>query len=107
MAIKVKNAKKIVVPGTRYANDVRMAIEMEQGNPLTAGQDILLEQLAIGFATDQPDQDSLGVRKRRVNVRVDGHRMAQCDQIGQPQRRQGAVGAMPASRKRAEIAVGK
>ena len=46
MAIKVKNAKKLVVPGTRYTNDVRMAIEMEQGNPLTAGQDILLEQLA-------------------------------------------------------------
>ncbi len=33
--------------------------------------------------------------------------MAQRDQIGEPQRRQRAVGAMPAGRERAEIAVGK
>jgi len=60
MAIKVKNARKIVVPGTRYANDVRMAIEMEQGNPLTAGQDILLEQLAAeGKTTAQQAVEKL------------------------------------------------
>jgi hypothetical protein len=60
MAIKVKNARKIVAPGTRYANDVRMAIEMEQGNPLTAGQDILLEQLAAeGKTTAQQAVEKL------------------------------------------------
>ena len=60
MAIKVKNARKIVVPGTRYANDVRMAIEMEQGNPLTAGQDILLKQLAAeGKTTAQQAVEQL------------------------------------------------
>ncbi len=46
MAIKVKNAKKKVQPETRYVNDVRMAIEMEQGNPLTTAQDQLLRKLA-------------------------------------------------------------
>ena len=46
MPIKVKNAKKIVEPGTRYLNDVRMGIEMEQGYPLSVAQDMLLRKLA-------------------------------------------------------------
>ena len=46
MPIKTKNAKKIVEPGTRYPNDVRMAIEMEQGYPLSVAQDMLLRKLA-------------------------------------------------------------
>jgi len=44
--LKIKNAKKIVRPGTRYTDDVRMAIEMDQGYPLTTTQDVTLEQLA-------------------------------------------------------------
>ena len=60
MTIKVKNAKKTLRPGTRYANDVRMAIEMEQGYPLTAAQDILLEQLeAEGKTTVQQAVEQL------------------------------------------------
>lgn len=46
MIIKVKNAKKIVEPGTRYLNDVRMGIEMEQGYPMSVAQDMLLRKLA-------------------------------------------------------------
>lgn len=44
--LKIKNAKKIVRPDSRYPNDVRMAIEMDQGYPLTTTQDVTLEQLA-------------------------------------------------------------
>ncbi len=44
--LKIKNAKKIVRPGTRYVDDVRMALEMDQGYPMTATQDVTLEQMA-------------------------------------------------------------
>ena len=44
--LKIKNAKKKVRPETRYPNDVRMAIEMDQGYPLTTTQDVTLEQMA-------------------------------------------------------------
>ncbi len=44
--LKIKNAKKTVRPDTRYPNDVRMAIEMDQGYPLTTTQDVTLEQMA-------------------------------------------------------------
>ncbi len=44
--LKIKNGKKTVRPATRYVNDVRMAIEMDQGYPLTTTQDVTLEQLA-------------------------------------------------------------
>ena len=44
--LKIKNGRKKVSPGTRYSNDVRMAIEMDQGYPLTTTQDVTLEQLA-------------------------------------------------------------
>ena len=43
--LKIKNGKKTVRPDTRYLNDVRMAIEMDQGYPLTATQDVTLEQM--------------------------------------------------------------
>ena len=46
MTPKIKNAKKIVRAGTRYPNDVRMAIELDQGYQMTAAQDIALEQMA-------------------------------------------------------------
>ncbi len=44
--LKIKNGKKTVRPATRYVNDVRMAIEMDQGYPLTTLQDVTLEQMA-------------------------------------------------------------
>ena len=44
--LKIKNAKKKVRPDTRYPNDVRMAVEMDQGYPLTTTQDVTLEQMA-------------------------------------------------------------
>ena len=44
--LKIKNAQKTVRPATRYPNDVRMAIEMDQGYPLTTTQDVTLEQMA-------------------------------------------------------------
>lgn len=44
--LKIKNGKKIVRPATRYINDVRMAVEMDQGYPLTTLQDVTLEQMA-------------------------------------------------------------
>lgn len=43
--LKIKNGKKTVRPNTRYANDVRMAIEMDQGYPMTTTQDVTLEQM--------------------------------------------------------------
>lgn len=45
--LKIKNAKKTVRPDTRYANDVRMAVEMDQGYPMTTIQDVTLEQLTV------------------------------------------------------------
>ena len=44
--LKIKNAKKTVRSETRYPNDVRMAIEMDQGYPMTTTQDVTLERLA-------------------------------------------------------------
>ena len=44
--LKIKNGKKTVRANTRYVNDVRMALEMDQGYPMTTTQDVTLEQLA-------------------------------------------------------------
>ncbi|MBI5566912.1 MAG: hypothetical protein HY870_18585 [Chloroflexi bacterium] len=43
--LKIKNAKKTVQPDTRYANDARMALEMDQGYPMTTVQDVTLESM--------------------------------------------------------------
>lgn len=60
MPIKTKNAKKILEPGTRYLNDVRMAIEMEQGYPMSVAQDMLLRKLtAEGKTTVRVAVDKL------------------------------------------------
>lgn len=60
MPIKAKNAKKIVEPNTRYTNDVRIAIEMEQGYPLSVAQDMLLRKLAaLGKITVREAVDQL------------------------------------------------
>ena len=44
--LKIKNAKKTVRSNTRYPNDARMALEMDQGYPMTTTQDVTLEQMA-------------------------------------------------------------
>lgn len=44
--LKIKNAKKTVRPNTRYHDDVRMALEMDQGYPMTTTQDVTLERMA-------------------------------------------------------------
>jgi hypothetical protein len=44
--LKIKNAKKTVRLNTRYSNDARMALEMDQGYPMTTTQDVTLEQMA-------------------------------------------------------------
>ena len=44
--LKIKNARKTVRLDTRYPNDVRMAIEMDQGYPMTTTQDVTLERMA-------------------------------------------------------------
>jgi hypothetical protein len=44
--LKIKNAKKTVRVNTRYPNDVRMALEMDQGYPMTTTQDVTLESMA-------------------------------------------------------------
>jgi hypothetical protein len=58
--LKIKNPKKTVRANTRYANDVRMAIEMDQGYPMTTTQDVTLEQMtADGQYTVQQLVDKL------------------------------------------------
>ncbi len=44
--LKIKNANKTVRANTRYPNDVRMALEMDQGYPMTTTQDVTLEYMA-------------------------------------------------------------
>ncbi len=51
MVIKIKNAKKIVLPDTRYLKELRLAIEIDQGYPLTAAQDIALKQMLASRTT--------------------------------------------------------
>jgi len=60
MPFKVKNAKKILLPDTRYLKDLRLQIEIDQGYPLTAAQDIALNQmLEAGNVTVQQAAERL------------------------------------------------
>ena len=60
MAFKVKNAKRILLPDTRYLKDLRLQIEIDQGYPLTAAQDVTLKQmLANGKTTVQQAAERL------------------------------------------------
>jgi hypothetical protein len=45
MALKLRNAKKLLTSQSRYVNDMRIDIELDQGYPLTTAQDIALKQL--------------------------------------------------------------
>ena len=65
--LKIKNGKKKVRPNTRYPNDVRMAIEMDQGYPLTTTQDVTLEQMA---AEEHVHRQASGRKTGRTAPRV-------------------------------------
>jgi len=51
MAFKVKNAKRILLPDTRYLKELRLAVEIDQGYPLTAAQDVTLKQMLASRTT--------------------------------------------------------
>jgi len=60
MALKVRNKKKIILPNTRYADQLRMDVEIDQGYPLTATQDLeYRKMLAKGDVTAQEAADRL------------------------------------------------
>ncbi len=60
MPFKVRNAKKILLPDTRYLKDLRLQVEIDQGYPLTAAQDIALQQmLEAGNVTVQQAAERL------------------------------------------------
>ena len=45
MALKLRNAKKLLNAQSRYVNEMRLNIELDQGYPLTTAQDIALKQM--------------------------------------------------------------
>jgi hypothetical protein len=45
MAIKVRNAKRMLTSQPRYPTELRLDIEIEQGYPLTTAQDIALREM--------------------------------------------------------------
>ncbi len=60
MALKLRNAKKLLNAQSRYVNEMRMDIELDQGHPLTAAQDLALKQMvASGTTTVQQAADRL------------------------------------------------
>jgi hypothetical protein len=46
MAVKQRNARRLVAPNTRYINELRLDIEIDQGYPLTTAQDKALNEMA-------------------------------------------------------------
>ena len=63
--------------------------------------------LPIGFTADQANQNPLCAGQRPIDIGIDRERMAQRDQIGEPQRRQALATAPPAGGECREIAVGE
>jgi len=60
MALKVRNAKRRLTAQPRYATELRLDIEIDQGYPLTTAQDIALrEMLADNKLTAQEAADRL------------------------------------------------
>ena len=47
MALKVRNAKRRLTSQSRYATELRLDIELDQGYPLTTAQDKALKQMLI------------------------------------------------------------
>jgi len=45
MAVKIRNAKRKLASQTRYANELRIDIEIAQGHPLTTAQDYELQNM--------------------------------------------------------------
>ena len=61
----------------------------------------------IGFAADQANENAADLRQRALDISIDRERMAQRDQVGEPQRRQAFPPAPPAACECREVAVGK
>lgn len=40
MAFKIRDKKRLILPNTRYAEQMRIDLELDQGYPLTAAQDV-------------------------------------------------------------------
>ena len=60
MALKIRNAKRKLTSQPRYAVELRLDIEIDQGYPLTTAQDkALREMLADDKATVQQVADRL------------------------------------------------
>jgi hypothetical protein len=60
MPLKIRNAKKKLLGQSRYVNELRLDIELDQGYPLTTAQDVALEQmLANGNLTVQEAAERL------------------------------------------------
>ena len=47
MALKARNAKRRLTSQSRYATELRLDIELDQGYPLTTAQDKALKQMLI------------------------------------------------------------
>ncbi len=45
MALKIRNARRRLNSQPRYATEMRLDIELDQGYPLTTAQDIALKQM--------------------------------------------------------------
>src|SRR5579871_5705247 len=61
----------------------------------------------VGFATDQPHQYSSCAEERALDVSIDRERMAERDQVGEPQRGEIIPPSPPAGGECSKIAVGK
>lgn len=60
MALKVRNAKRKLISQPRYAVELRLDVEIDQGHPLTTSQDIALRKiLADDTVTVQEAADRL------------------------------------------------
>ena len=47
MTLKVRNARRRLTSQSRYATELRLDIELDQGYPLTTAQDKALKQMLI------------------------------------------------------------
>ncbi len=69
MALKIRNARRRLNSQARYATELRLDIELDQGYPLTTAQDIALKQmLADDDISVQVVADRLEVPFERVTI---------------------------------------
>ncbi len=81
-----------------------------QRDPARPGKhlDLLQPVGPVGNSADQPDQDAPGTRQRLFDIGIDGQRMFQRGDIGQPQRRHPPISSpatVPSRRKGPEVGV--